>query len=400
MTHELRPLSDLVEVFSGGGAPQDRSAFSISGHPFVRAASLPKLLSGAAENSLEKIVPEVAARYRLRLFPAETVLFAKSGMSAMKGHVYRLRGPAYVVNHLAALVPRDPRDGRFVERALQFESPTRLVQDAAYPSIRLRDIATMRVPCPPRREDRIRIADVLDRADVLRIRRRSAGELVDMLTESLFWDCFPRGPIPPVYPAARSQRHSLGWAWVPLTDVAALSTGHTPDRRLPEYWDGDIPWITLTDIRRLDGKVALDTSEHITELGERRSSAVKLPAGTVCFSRTASVGFVTLMGREMATSQDFVNWTCGPSLHPVYLLHALIRSRASLKRLSDGSTHKTIYFPTVERFRVLVPPLELQELFARRIHQLEETRDRLSASSEGLDELTGSLRKRMFAGAS
>ena len=103
MKLDAMPLSRLASVKSGGGAPQDPSAFTTTGFPFVRAGSLPKLRVGEDAGSLEKLEPEVANRYGLSLFPAGTVLFAKSGMSATKGHVYRLKAPAYVVNHLAAL---------------------------------------------------------------------------------------------------------------------------------------------------------------------------------------------------------------------------------------------------------------------------------------------------------
>jgi hypothetical protein len=61
-------------------------------------------------------------------------------------------------------------------------------------------------------------------------------------------------------------------------------------------------------------KVAQDTLESTNEQGIANSSARLLPEGTVVLSRTASVGFVTIMGRPMATSQDFVNWVCGPEL--------------------------------------------------------------------------------------
>jgi type I restriction enzyme S subunit len=157
-----------------------------------------------------------------------------------------------------------------------------------------------------------------------------------------------------------------------LTDLARLATGHTPSRRNPEYWDGDIPWLQLPDIRALDGRVAMDTSEHVTALGIENSAAVLLPPRTVCLSRTASVGFATIMGREMATSQDFVNWICGPDLEPDFLLHLFIACRKPIRDLGSGAVHHTIYFPTVKSFSVCVPdPDEQQRLvadLARRLH--------------------------------
>lgn len=258
------------------------------------------------------------------------------------------------------------------------------------------DLGRYEFPLPPIDEQR-RIVQILDNANELReIRLRTLAEL-DALTQSVFFDMF--GTDSPHVTIGKSLRlHERGWPWEFLTDVARLATGHTPDRKRPTYWGGDIPWITLTEIRRLDGTIAVDTEEHVTQAGIDHSAAVRLPAGTVCFSRTASIGFVTIMGREMATSQDFVNWVCDPPLDPMYLMHALIRSRARLRALSTGSTHKTIYFPTVEQFRVLVPPTELQREFAMRMIVIDRVRQTQHASLAELDVLFASLQHRAFNG--
>ena len=183
-----------------------------------------------------------------------------------------------------------------------------------------------------------------------------------------------------------------------LTNVARLATGHTPDREREDYWSGGIPWISLTDIRDLDGTVAANTIQNVSPLGIENSSAVLLPPGTVCFSRTASVGFVTVMGGAMATSQDFVNWVCGPELDPTYLMWALIGARRRLQALSSGSTHKTIYVRVVEQFRALVPPLDLQRAFARRVAAVEQLKTAHRASLTELDALFASLQHRAFRG--
>jgi hypothetical protein len=81
----------------------------------------------------------------------------------------------------------------------------------------------------------------------------------------------------------------------------------------------------------------------------------------VVLSRTASVAFVTIMGREMATSQDFVNWVCGPDLDPRFLAYLFRASRAYLRSLSSGAIHQTIYMPTVEAFEICLPDLKEQQ---------------------------------------
>lgn len=191
-----------------------------------------------------------------------------------------------------------------------------------------------------------------------------------------------------------------GWSSRPLTDLARLETGHTPSRNRLEWWTGDIPWIALPDIRRLDGRVAFETIETTNAEGIANSSARILPAGTVVMSRTASVGFVTRMGRPMATSQDFVNWVCGPDLDPEFLMHLLIRSRDEIRALSSGAIHKTVYMPTLKALRVCVPGIDEQRRIAAELRDRLAAIDAIEASirteQQAIDALPGALLRRAF----
>ncbi|MEV8564923.1 restriction endonuclease subunit S [Streptomyces sp. NPDC051322] len=177
------------------------------------------------------------------------------------------------------------------------------------------------------------------------------------------------------------------WPTAPIRLVARLGSGHTPSRSKPEYWnDCTKPWITLADVWQLRSgqtSVITETKEKISQLGLANSSAVLHPAGTVILSRTASVGFSAIMGCDMATSQDFATWTCGPQLDSRYLLHALRGMAPDLKRVATGSTHKTIYMPEIEQLRVPLPPVEEQCRIA----------DFLDAETARIDTLRQSRRR-------
>ncbi|WP_438013982.1 restriction endonuclease subunit S [Sorangium sp. So ce315] len=155
-----------------------------------------------------------------------------------------------------------------------------------------------------------------------------------------------------------------GWRWVKLQHVARLESGHTPSRREPRYWGGDVPWLSLKDVRVLNSRYIYDTADHPTPLGIENSSARILPKGTVAFCRTASVGKTVILGRAMATSQDFANWVCGPELDPEYLFEALQASSVEFDKEKQGTTHKTIYMPVLEQFHVLLPPMPMQKHIA------------------------------------
>jgi type I restriction enzyme, S subunit len=154
---------------------------------------------------------------------------------------------------------------------------------------------------------------------------------------------------------------SEGWRWSPLTDLARLESGHTPSRRHPEYWGGIIPWIGIQDARANDGRRIENTEEKTNPLGIENSSARVLPENTVCLSRTASVGYVVVMGRPMATSQDFVNWVCSKNLDHNFLKYLFIAEDEDLLRFASGSVHQTIYFPEVKAFHICHPSLSEQQ---------------------------------------
>lgn len=173
--------------------------------------------------------------------------------------------------------------------------------------------------------------------------------------------------------------------------VARLESGHTPSRQHPEYWvDCIVPWFGLADVWQIrDGlrEYVSETNEKISELGLANSSARLLPKGTVILSRTASVGFSAIMGTAMATTQDFVNWVCGPKVRPEYLLYVLRTMAPDFKRLIMGSTHQTIYMPDVSRFSTPVPSLHEQDCAVSFIRHETAKIDALIGKKERLIEL-------------
>ncbi len=232
-----------------------------------------------------------------------------------------------------------------------------------------------RLPCwVPPRADQSAIADYLDvqtaRIDALAATKRRviqalderwqstmaagvSGELLQLPKSS------PTGiPWLPAMPA--------DWCRVKLNLVSRLRSGHTPSRQHSEWWeDTTIPWITTGEVSQVRDdrqEYITDTREKISEIGLANSAAQLHPAGTVVLCRTASAGYSAIMGADMATSQDFATWTCGPLLRPRFLLLCLrVMRQDLLGRLAMGSTHKTIYMPDVESIVVALPLVEVQD---------------------------------------
>jgi type I restriction enzyme S subunit len=189
-----------------------------------------------------------------------------------------------------------------------------------------------------------------------------------------------------------------GWRLVHLTSIARLESGHTPSRRRPEYWDGGIPWISLHDSAALDVPEIHATAYTISPLGLEHSSARLLPTGTVVFSRTATVGKSTVMGREMATSQDFANYVCGDELHNRYLVHLFRFMTPEWNRLMAGSTHNSVYMPVFHDLQILLPPLNEQMAVAETLGDVDafiDSVDRLLTKKQRLKQ--GAMRELLAA---
>ncbi|WP_459703431.1 restriction endonuclease subunit S [Stutzerimonas marianensis] len=187
-----------------------------------------------------------------------------------------------------------------------------------------------------------------------------------------------------------------GWSWCALTKIARLESGHTPSRKHPEYWNGDIPWVGIKDATANHGQTITKTNQYASPLGIENSSARVLPAGTVCLSRTASVGYVVVMGVPMATSQDFVNWVCGPSLSNEYLKYVLLAERDSFLRFASGTTHQTIYFPEVKAFHIALPPLSEQKEIVAMLGALDDRINLLRETTATLEAIAQALFKSWF----
>lgn len=174
-----------------------------------------------------------------------------------------------------------------------------------------------------------------------------------------------------------------GWQWAALTNLARLESGHTPSRRHPEYWGGPIPWMGIRDAKAHHGGCIQKTEETTNPIGILNSSARVLPESTVCLSRTASVGYVVVMGRAMATSQDFVNWVCSSQLNPDFLKYLFIAEGKEILRFASGSVHQTIYFPEVKAFHICYPSLLEQR---RIVDILDEALDGIATAKANAEE--------------
>lgn len=390
------PRLKFVARLLAGGTPSTRepSFWDETAANGIPWATIGDITAGDPVRGTERHLTEAGvAAARLTVAPPGTLLFS---MYASLGEVAETAIPCCWNQAILAIVPDAGRiDQRFLKYALRSLRPAlrQIARSNTQSNLNAEQVANLPIPIPSLEEQR-RVADFLDaEIDRSELLSQAKGRMLTILEErrASVYSAAASGSL-----AGGDGRQPTGLPWLAelpahwriakLSLVARLGTGHTPSRSTPEYWDASrtIPWITTSDIerfRRGQVDVITETKENISTLGLEKSSAVLHPPGTVALSRTASVGYSVIMGTSMATSQDFVTWTCSDRLIPRFLLICLRAMHSDLVgRLALGSTHKTIYMPDIEALRIPLPPIEEQ-------HTLVEVVGRETAQIDAMTRL-------------
>lgn len=171
--------------------------------------------------------------------------------------------------------------------------------------------------------------------------------------------------------------------------VARMESGHTPSKSEAEYWDGDIPWVSLADsgwMREHD--YISETDKTISEAGLANSSAHILPPETMVFTRDATVGLCAITTREMAVSQHIIGWICEDNLLPEYLLNVTKAMDQELDRLTMGATISTVGMEDIKKLKMPLPPIEEQEEIVEYLNkELEKFDESIAKIREGIERL-------------
>ena len=172
-----------------------------------------------------------------------------------------------------------------------------------------------------------------------------------------------------------------GWACVTLGDVGTIVSGGTPSTSVPEYWNGEINWITPADLSGYSKKHISHGAKSITEAGLKKSSARLMPKGSVLFSSRAPVGYVAIASKELCTNQGFKSIIPNKAIFNEYLYYFLKSSKRNAEAVASGTTFKEISLSNFSKLEISLPPLHEQQ---RIVAKIEELFSRLDKGIESL----------------
>lgn len=248
-----------------------------------------------------------------------------------------------------------------------------------------RDLA---IPLPTRDEQEA-IADALSDADALiesleqllaKKRQPKQGAMQELLTGQIRLPGF-RGV----------------WEMNRLGELTEMGSGGTPKSSVPTYYDGDIPWVSISDMTK-GGKFITATDRNLTREGFARSSAKMFPVGTVLYAMYASLGECSIAGISLSSSQAILGIRPCNNLSNEFLYYYLTLLRPIVKSLGQQGTQANLNKGMVQDFALQLPSIPEQIAIAAILSDMDAEVAALEAKLAKARQLKQGMMQELLTG--
>lgn len=391
MNYKKIKLGEVASIDSGQGAPKDNE-FSETGLPFIRAGHLEKLIDNKKLENIPKVNRQVSTKYRYKIIPKGTILFAKSGMSSKKNRIYKTTQSAYYVNHLASIIPLNNLDEDYLRYFLKWFRPGRLAINDSYPSIRLKDIVNLKIPLPPLPVQQ-KIAGILDRADRIRQFNKRILEKYDQLAQSVFLEMF--GDL---------NLNLKGFTKLRFDEIVKYTQLGLVRSTKEQGASFQYSYLKMNNLLG-DGNVNLNNVVKVNA----NPSEVKnysLDYGDFLFNTRNSKELVGKTGvfignDRMLFNNNILRVKFNKQANSIYINYVFqtksIKNELN-KRKSGTTTVFAIYYKDLRTIKFPVPQIELQIKFANVIELINKQKQKIELEIVKADKLFESLLQRAFRG--
>ncbi|MBE6450326.1 MAG: hypothetical protein E7013_06620 [Alphaproteobacteria bacterium] len=194
-----------------------------------------------------------------------------------------------------------------------------------------------------------------------------------------------------------NQKIPEGWSVKKISDLGSVVSGGTPDTNNPEYWDGDVLWVTPSEVSNLSNRFLYSTERKITEKGLKESSAKLLPINSLIICTRATIGDCCINKVPMCTNQGFKNIIVKNN-NVDFLYYLITKNKNELIRKACGSTFLEISKKDIDNLKFAIPPLPEQEKIAGILGTWDEAIEKLSSLIEQKKLLKKGLMQRLLTG--
>ncbi|MEU1311196.1 restriction endonuclease subunit S [Streptomyces cinnamoneus] len=375
---EVKRLGDLCSRITVGHVGSMASRYLETGIPFLRSQNIKR---GRIDfSSLKYIGPDFHQQLRKSQLQPGDLAIVRTGEPGTAAVVPDGIGPLNC-SDLVIATPRDGVDVRFLCYAIN-ETAQDFVQahtvGAVQQHFNVASAKAMTLHVPPLAEQ-CAISAVLGALDdKIAVNERIAAT-ADQLANAIF-----DGAVQAVSPR-------------PMAEILDPVLGGTPDRKVENFWEGDIPWASVKDVVNTVAGALVSTEECITELGERGSRAKRMPAGSVILTARGTVGLVARLTMPAAFNQSCYAFVPGET-PPAVLFHLIRLASRRMMGLAHGTVFSTVNMKTFQHVEIPKIPKELSDSLQGELGSLHELIEANLKQSLTLSSLRDTLLPQLMSG--
>ena len=184
---------------------------------------------------------------------------------------------------------------------------------------------------------------------------------------------------------------------LPLSQICKIVLSGTPKTSVPEYWNGDIKWVTPADITKLNDRYIFDTEKKITKDGIENSSAKLLKKNSIIISARGTVGELCIISSEMSCNQSCYALEGIPELvRNLYLFYILKNLKTLYAQIAHGTTFDTITKITFDQIKINLPSLDEQDKLIPKLDNIDCKIELLQNQNKILEQMAQAIFKSWF----
>lgn len=249
--------------------------------------------------------------------------------------------------------------------------------------IKLGDLTGIKLPLPTIEQQK-RIVSLLDKADGIRAKKKLANDKLDEFLKSTFISMFGD-------PVKNTKNLDI----VKVIDVCDCMV---PGRDKPKSFTGNIPWITIDDLK-INGITY--KSKNNMGLTETEISGVKrktIPTGSVIMSCVGNLGLCSIAGQPMVINQQLHSFQCSEKINNIYLMFVLGQMTGYMTKNASSTTVLYMNKTVCNSIPILLPNIVEQNKFAQIVEKVEAQKQKNEFVIEQMNNLFNSLSQRAFKG--
>jgi type I restriction enzyme, S subunit len=321
------------------------------------------------------------------IFDDELILLGEDGVmfyDISKPKAYLIKGKSWVNNHAHVLkINNTKANTNYVLYYLNIFNYQGYVSGST--RLKLNKSKMSEIPVPlPTLEKQNQIAKTLDKANELVELRKESITKLDALAKSIFIDMFGD-------PVSNPKK----WEEVKLGTLMKIRRGASP-RPIANFIGDDIPWIKIGDGTK--GSTLYIENTKVKIISEGKNKSVYLKKGSLIFANCGvSLGFCRILKIDGCIHDGWLSFEdIDSKLNDIFVLKLINNSTKRLQDSASGGTQPNLNIDIMKNFIIYLPPINLQNKFAKIIEKIEEQKKLYTQELEKLQENFDALLQKSF----